>query len=139
MPHGPLFERRISEALLACAVRAVPKKMYGGVAFMVRGHMAVCTNNKSDLMVHFDGARHAEIAKWPGAKPRTSGKGDMKGFLFIDPAAVRTSASLGRWVYLALAHNAMLPEKKDGIKTAPPKAKNAALRKASTGTATKKR
>lgn len=128
MPHDPLFERRIAEALLARAVKAEPKKMFGGVAFMVRGHMTVGITNKSDLMVRFEGARHAEIAKWPGTKPMTFGKGDMRGFLFVDPAAVQTSAMLGRWIDLALAHNAMLPEKKDGAKAVRPKPQNAAVK-----------
>lgn len=53
------------------------KKMFGGVVFMVRRHMTVGITNKSDLMARFEGPRHAEIAKWPGAKPMTFGKGDI--------------------------------------------------------------
>ncbi len=90
--------------------------MFGGVAFMVRGHMTVGITNKGDLMVRFEGTRHAEISKWPGAKPMTFGKGDMKGFLFVDAGAVGTAASLGRWLDLALAHNATQPAKKAAAK-----------------------
>lgn len=111
MPHDPLFEERIANALRAQGAGPEHKKMFGGVAFMVRGHMTVGITNKGDFMVRFNGARHAEISQWPGAKPMTFGKGDMKGFLFVDAAAVSTKAALDEWVKLSLAHNATLPAK----------------------------
>jgi hypothetical protein len=129
MPNDPLFERRISNALTARAIEAEHKKMFGGVAFMVRGHMTVGITNKGDFMVRFDGTRHAEIAEWPGAKPMTFGKGEMKGFLFVDAGAVRTAAALGRWVDLAMEHNASLPAKAPGTKTAGSKTKQPAPKK----------
>ena len=87
MPHDPLpmnrdkdvFEQRIAEALKAQGAKPEHKKMFGGVAFMINGNMSVGITNKGDFMARFDGARHAEISKWPGAKPMTFGKGDMKG------------------------------------------------------------
>ena len=132
MPYDPLFERRIADALLSRAIKAEAKKMFGGVAFMVRGHMTVGITNKGDFMVRFDGTRHAEIANWPGAKPITFGKGDTKGFLFVDAEAVRGAAALGGWVDLAMAHNETMPVKKAGQRAAAPKAKKAAPKKLST-------
>lgn len=41
MPHDPLFEQRIANTLAAQGVKAEPKKMFGGVAFMVNGNMSV--------------------------------------------------------------------------------------------------
>ena len=67
MAHDPLFEQRIAEALKAHGAKAEPKKMFGGVAFMVNGHMSVGITNKGDFMARFDGARHEEVLKWPGA------------------------------------------------------------------------
>ena len=111
VPRDPLLEARVADVIGSHNATAEPKKMFGGVAFMVRGHMAVGISNKGDLMIRFDGARHAEISGWPGAKPMTYGKGDMKGFLFVDPEAVKTKAALDTWVTLALAHNATQPVK----------------------------
>jgi TfoX/Sxy family transcriptional regulator of competence genes len=113
MAHDPLFEQRIGNALTDQGAKAEPKKMFGGVAFMVRGHMTVGITNKGDFMVRFDAARHAEVSQWPGAKPMTYGKGDMKGFLFVDAAAVNGKAALDKWVKLALAHNSAQPAKSD--------------------------
>ncbi|MBL7980782.1 MAG: TfoX/Sxy family protein, partial [Flavobacteriales bacterium] len=102
MAHDPLFEQRIANALIARGTKAEPKKMFGGVAFMVNGNMSVGITNKGDFMVRFDGGRHAEISTWPGAKPMTFGKGDMKGFLFVDADAVSSKAALDKWVKLSL-------------------------------------
>lgn len=111
MARDPLFEERIATALKAQGAEPEHKKMFGGVAFMVRGHMTVGITNKGDFMVRFNRARHAEISQWPGAKPMTFGNGDMNGFLFVDAAAVSTKAALDKWVKLSLAHNATLPLK----------------------------
>ncbi|MBK6774908.1 MAG: TfoX/Sxy family protein [Flavobacteriales bacterium] len=91
MAHDPsFFEQRIAEALKAQGAKPEHKKMFGGVAFMVNGHMSVGITNKGDFMARFDKARHAESSKWPGAKPMTFGKGDMKGFFLWMPMPWRT-------------------------------------------------
>jgi TfoX/Sxy family transcriptional regulator of competence genes len=133
MPHDQLFEARIAEALVALGAIAEAKKMFGGVAFMVRGHMTVGITNKGDFMARFDPQRHAEILLWPGAKPMTFGKGDMKGFLFVDANAVSTRAALNKWLTLSLAHNAAQPTKK-----AAPKVKKVAEAKKTTKGAKKR-
>lgn len=112
MPHDPLFEQRIAEALKALGAKPEHKKMFGGVAFMVNGHMSVGITNKGDFMARFDGARHAEISKWPGAKPMTFGKGDMKGFLFVDADAVANAKALEKWVKLSLEYVKTMPKKR---------------------------
>ncbi|MBK8341253.1 MAG: TfoX/Sxy family protein [Flavobacteriales bacterium] len=111
MAQDPLFEQRIAEALKAQGAKPEHKKMFGGVAFMVQGNMSVGITNKGDFMVRFDGSRHAEISKWPGTKPMTFGKGDMKGFLFVDADAVESPKALEKWVTLSLSFVRTLPKK----------------------------
>jgi len=118
MPHDPLFEQRIVEALRAQDAKAEPRKMFGGVAFMVSGNMCVGITNKGDLMVRFSAEQHTEISQWPGAKPMTYGKGGMMGFLFVDAPAVGTNASLAKWVRLSLEYVKTLPKKPTGSKMA---------------------
>ncbi len=111
MAHDSLFEQRIADALKAQGAKPEHKKMFGGVAFMVHGNMSLGITNKGDFMARFDGARHEEILQWPGAKPMTFGKGDMKGFLFVDADAVESKAALDKWVKLSLAYVNSLPKK----------------------------
>lgn len=125
MPHDPLFEQRIAEALKAQGAKPEHKKMFGGVAFMVNGNMSVGITNKGDFMARFDRERHAEILQWPGAKPMTFGHKNMKGFVFVDADAVGTKAALDKWVKLSLAYVNGLPRK---ASTTP--AKKAASKKA---------
>lgn len=127
MPHDPLFEQRIHDALIAEGAKPEHKKMFGGVAFMVKGHMSVGITNKGDFMARFNPERHDEVLQWPGAKPTTFGHKNMKGFVFVDADAVDDKRSLGRWVKLSLAHIGTLPAKgarkpmKKTVKAAPKK------------------
>lgn len=135
MAHDPLFQARIADLLTAAGAKAEAKKMFGGVAFMVRGHMTIGITNKGDFMARFDPERHDEIANWPGAKPMTFGKAGMKGFLFVDATAVKTKPALQKWIALSLTHNASLPLKnKEKPVSGPPKKPLAAtaLKKRST-------
>lgn len=112
MPHDPLFEQRIADALKAQGAKPEHKKMFGGVAFMVNGNMSVGITNKGDFMARFDGERHEEILQWPGAKPMTFGHKNMKGFLFVDAEAVSTKTALDKWVKLSLAYvNSLLKKR----------------------------
>ncbi len=124
MPHDPLFEQRIADALKAQGSQPEHKKMFGGVAFMVNGNMSVGITNRGDFMARFDGQRHDEILTWPGAKPMTFGHKNMKGFLFVDPEAVESKAALDKWVKLSLAYVNGLPKK--SAKTSKVKAKTPA-------------
>ena len=117
MPHDPLFEQRIANALAAHGARAEPKRMFGGVAFLVNGHMSLGITNRNELMARFDADRHDEVLEWPGAKPMTYGHKNMKGFVFVEAAAVDSRAALDRWVNLSLAYVRSLPPKKPGTKT----------------------
>jgi TfoX/Sxy family transcriptional regulator of competence genes len=129
MPHDPLFEQRIADALKAQGAKAEPKKMFGGVAFMVNGNMSVGITNKGDFMARFDGERHEEILKWPGAKPMTFGHKAMKGFLFVDADAVESRAALDKWVRLSLAYVNGLPKKANKTTVvAAPRAKHSAAK-----------
>ena len=116
MPHDPLLEQRLADALEARGAKTLPKKMFGGVAFMLNGNMCLGVTNKNDLMVRFAPERHAEVQEWTGAKPMTFGKSGMKGFLFVDPSTVADRKALERCVKLALDHVGTLPKKVVGGK-----------------------
>ena len=129
------LEQRILHALKAEGIDPEPKKMFGGVAFMVKDHMSVGITNKGDFMARFDPARHEEIMEWPGAKPMTFGKPGSKGFVFVDPDAVESDAALQKWIKLSLDHISKLPPKAKKKAAA----KKAAKKKAGKKKASKKK
>lgn len=91
----------------------VEKKMFGGVAFMIRGHMS-CGVSGSSLMLRIDPADADVLLKEPAARPMDFTGRPMRGFLFVDPPGIATAASLRSWVGRAIAHAETKPKKATG-------------------------
>jgi TfoX/Sxy family transcriptional regulator of competence genes len=82
------------------------KRMFGGLAFLVGGAMAVSARNGGGLLVRADPARGAD--QLPGARPAVMGTRQMHGWLAVDADAATPDGELARWVRygLARAHQA---------------------------------
>ena len=90
----------------------VEKKMFGGLAFLVGGHMAVAASGKGGLMVRVEPAETASLLEEPGAEPfEMGGRGGMKGWLRVSGDAVSDDEDLARWVDRGLAYARSLPPK----------------------------
>ena len=87
------------------------QKMFGGIAFMVDGKMAVGVHG-SNLMVRVAAEDHDAMVKEPGARIMDMVARPMKGFLFVDPVGTKSAASLKKWVTRSTSHVATLPAKK---------------------------
>jgi TfoX/Sxy family transcriptional regulator of competence genes len=89
------------------------KKMFGGLCFMVNDKMCIGVE-KDRLMIRLDPERYEEVMKKEGCKPMDFTGKVMKGFVFVDAAAVTTKKKLEYWVQLALEYNkiAKLSKKK---------------------------
>ena len=109
MAHDPLFEQRIAEALKAQGAKPEHKKMFGGVAFMVNGHMSVGITNKGDFMVRAAPGRYDALLEEPGVRVMEFTGRPMKGFLFVEPEVVNDQKGLAKWVRLSLDHVRTLP------------------------------
>jgi TfoX/Sxy family transcriptional regulator of competence genes len=85
------------------------RKMFGGLAFMVDGHMA-CGIAGDDLMLRL-GAEGAEVAmQKPHVRPMDFTGRPMTGMVFVEPAGFR-GATLARWVSEATSFARTLPPK----------------------------
>ncbi len=73
------------------------KLMFGGIAFMVRGHMC-CGVTRSSLMVRVDPALAARWLREPHVRPMDFTGRPMKGFLFVDAAGVASLPALRKWI-----------------------------------------
>ncbi len=112
MPDTEELANRISTLLAAKRIPFETKRMMGGVAFMVDDKMCVGTA-KNRLMVRFDPALHEEVLARPGTGPMDFTGRVMRGFVFVQPAAVRDDVRLGSWLDLALDYN---PRAKRSVK-----------------------
>jgi TfoX N-terminal domain len=87
------------------------QKMFGGLAFLVGGNMAVAASGQGGLLVHVDPVDgNALIATTP-AEPMVMRGREMKGWLRVDSADLAGESDLAAWVERGLAHARSLPAK----------------------------
>jgi TfoX/Sxy family transcriptional regulator of competence genes len=88
------------------------KKMFGGLAFLLGGHMAVAASGQGGLMVRVEPGETATLLAEHGAAPfEMGGRGAMDGWLRVSSEAVEDDATLSRWVERGLAYARSLPPK----------------------------
>ncbi len=110
MPYDEDLAERLRVALTT-EPDVTERKMFGGVALLVRGHMAVVASHAGGLMVRTDPADQAELVRTTSAEPMEMNGRPMKGWLVMDAAAVHDDDELDAWVQRALAYNRTLPQK----------------------------
>lgn len=91
-------------------VAHIEKRMFGGVAFMVRGHMVLGTT-KSGAIFRVGKAADATALALPGVRPMNFTGKVMAGFVECGPETLGEQAILGTLTGLALAFNKSLPPK----------------------------
>lgn len=88
------------------------RKMFGGLAWMVGGNMAVGVMSDGGLLVRIDPAEMEETFALPGVGPfGREGAKPMKGFARVDESVLESDAELARWVDAGAAWAATLPPK----------------------------
>jgi TfoX/Sxy family transcriptional regulator of competence genes len=112
MAYDEKLAARIRTALDTRA-DVVEQYMFGGIAFMVRGHMG-CGVVGSTLMVRIDPEQAERLLKEPHARPMDFTGRPMRGFLFVDPPGIATSASLRKWLRRATDWAESQPPKTKG-------------------------
>ncbi|MGE0387651.1 MAG: TfoX/Sxy family protein [Gammaproteobacteria bacterium] len=109
MAYDEGLAERIRE-LLAERQDVAEKAMFGGIAFMVRGHMTVGIVRDA-LMVRVGKDVHAALLKEPHAKPMDFTGRPMAGFLFVGAEGLQDDADLERWLGHGLRNALSLPPK----------------------------
>ena len=74
------------------------KAMFGGLAFLVGGSMAVAANRHGQLMVRCDPARTEELVAAAGVQRMVMRGREMDGWLQVSPDALEEEAALRHWV-----------------------------------------
>jgi hypothetical protein len=90
------------------------KRMFGGLAFLICGNMAISASGQGGVLVRVDPARTDELASRPHAEVAVMRGQAMQGWLRVDPEGVRTKALLQRWVHEGVAYARSLPGKPSG-------------------------
>jgi TfoX/Sxy family transcriptional regulator of competence genes len=80
------------------------KKMFGGLGFMVDGHMAVAAGSQGSLMVRADPADGEEWVDGESVNPMEMRGRPMAGWLLVAPEADVDDAQLQLWVDRGVGH-----------------------------------
>mgnify|MGYP001817440249 CR=1 FL=1 len=97
-------------AALADQGSVTERKMFGGLAFMVNGHMC-CGLAKGELMVRVGPEQYADSLAQPHAREMDFTGRPMKGFVYVDEAGYETDQDLQAWVDRGLLFVTGLPPK----------------------------
>ena len=87
------------------------KRMFGGVAFMVSGHMC-CGPLENDLMVRVGPEQYDTVLKLKHATTMEFTGRPMTGFVTVKAAGLKTKRDLTRWISYGLTFVETLPPKK---------------------------
>jgi TfoX/Sxy family transcriptional regulator of competence genes len=87
------------------------KKMFGGLAFLVHGNMAVAASGQGGLLLHIDPADADSLTKEPRARRMEMRGREMDGWLRVDADAVDDDTALRRWVTIGATYAGSLPAK----------------------------
>lgn len=87
------------------------QRMFGGLAFLIAGNMAVAVSGQGGLLVRVDPEETASLLAKPHARPMEMRGREMKGWVRVDAEGVRTKRQLEPWVNRGVAFARALPPK----------------------------
>ena len=110
MAYDEALADRIRE--LAAAERGLTeKKMFGGLAFLVGGNMAIAASGQGGILVRVDPGEADGLVATTAAEPMEMRGRHMSGWLRVDTGDVTEDGALGEWVERGTAYAASLPPK----------------------------
>ena len=116
MAYNEKLADRVRAIIALTHKNVVEKAMFGGLCFMVNEKMCVGVERER-MMVRLDPAKYEEVMEMEGVKPMDFTGRVMKGYVFVDVAALDTKKKLAWWMNLALAYNKIAkPSKKKAVK-----------------------
>ncbi len=88
------------------------KKMFGGLAFLVAGNMAIAASGQGGVMVRVDPAESGALIATTSATMVEMRGRSMPGWLRVGPADLRTDDQLASWVERGTGYARGLPPKR---------------------------
>jgi hypothetical protein len=108
--HAVAYDEELAERireLVAGEPRLSEKKMFGGLAFLVGGNMAVAASGQGGLLVRVDPEESEALVASSDARPMEMRGREMAGWLRVDPPG----DELAGWVERGVAFARSLPPK----------------------------
>jgi hypothetical protein len=99
-------------ALLGAEPGLTEQKMFGGLAFLIGGNMAVAASGQGGILVHVDPEQSEELVATTEATLMEMRGRQMRGWLRVADENVATDPELAKWVELGVGFARSLPAKK---------------------------
>jgi TfoX/Sxy family transcriptional regulator of competence genes len=90
----------------------VEKKMFGGLAFLIGGNMAVAASGQGGVLVRVDPVYSDRLVATTSARLMEMRGRQMRGWVRVDSNDVRTKRQLAKWVGLGTTYARSLPSKR---------------------------
>ncbi|HEX3783991.1 MAG TPA: TfoX/Sxy family protein [Pseudonocardiaceae bacterium] len=87
------------------------QRMFGGLAFLINGNIAVAASGQGGVMVRFDPGKSDELVESGEADLVVMRGRPMRGWLRVGAEQLRTRRKLARWVDLGVGYARSLPSK----------------------------
>jgi TfoX/Sxy family transcriptional regulator of competence genes len=87
------------------------RRMFGGLAFLISGNMAVSASSQGGLLLRVDPAETASLLEEPHVRRFEMRGREMDGWLRIDPEATTSEEDLRTWVDRGVTYARSLPPK----------------------------
>ncbi|MGO9487916.1 MAG: TfoX/Sxy family protein [Solirubrobacteraceae bacterium] len=110
MAYDEDLANRIRE-LLGAEAGVDEKAMFGGLAFLIGGHMSVSVSGRGGLLLRCDPAETEALRAKPHAGPFEMRGRVMDGWLRVSPQGVASRSQLQRWVRRGVDYARSLPPK----------------------------
>jgi TfoX/Sxy family transcriptional regulator of competence genes len=110
MAYDEALAARVRE-LVADEPSLTERKMFGGLAFLVGGNMAVSASGQGGLLVRVDPDESDALVETTPARLMEMGGRQMPGWLRVDAEDVRTKRQLASWVKRGVSFAGSLPPK----------------------------
>jgi hypothetical protein len=106
--YDPDLVERIRE-LLATEAAVDEKRMFGGLAFLIDGHLAVAASRDGGLMVRVPPAATEALLQREHVSPMVMAGRETRGWLRVTAGGVRTKRQLQQWVTRGVRYARSLP------------------------------
>lgn len=113
--RGMTYDEDLAERIRELTAREsalTEMKMFGGLAFLVNGNMAVAASGQGGILVRVDPEESDLLVAKTNAFPMEMRGREMKGWLRVDAEQVRTKPQLSKWVERGLTYARSLPPKR---------------------------
>lgn len=107
------YDEELADRLrLLLAGRGLTEKaMFGGLAFLLQGHMAVAASGRGGILVRVPPEETDALRREPGAGPFVMQGRTMTGWLRVAPEVLDDDAVLRSWAQRGVAYAGSLPPK----------------------------